>query len=108
MKWKVSDSEQNDSTATANTATMNASATGSKQPMTWVSRPDEVFVIDDAFWVRKQQWGTYVSVDLNEKELITSHSEEACIAATRWWLKAKQEGFQETGTSYDSTVGGKL
>ncbi len=67
-----------------------------------------MFVIDDAFWVRKQQWGTYVSVDLNEKELITSHSEEACIAATRWWLKAKQEGFQETGTSYDSTVGGKL
>lgn len=76
--------------------------------MTWVSRPDEVFVIDDAFWVRKQQWGTYVSVDLDEKELITSHSEESCIAATRWWLKAKQEGFPEQSKSYDGSVGGKL
>ena len=67
-----------------------------------------MFVIDDAFWVRKQKWGTYVSYNLEEKELITSLSEEQCIEATRWYLKNQQEGFHDTGSSYDGTVGGKL
>ena len=32
----------------------------------------------------------------------------AGIAATRGYLKAKQEGFTEEATQYDGTVGGKL
>lgn len=65
-------------------------------------------LIDDAFFVRKQKWGTYVSFDMNEKELITSLTEETCIAATRWYLKARQDGFTEVATTYDGSVGGKL
>ena len=65
-------------------------------------------LIDGAFSVRKQQWGTYVSFDTDGTELITSLTEETCIAATRWYLKARQDGFTEGATTYDGTVGGKL
>jgi hypothetical protein len=64
-------------------------------------------VYDDAFTVKKQRWGTFVSYDLEGNGLITSLDEEGCIAATRWYLKAKQDGFAEAKT-YESTVGGKL
>ena len=64
-------------------------------------------VHDDAFTVKKQRWGTFVSHDLEGNSIITSMTEEECIHATRWYLKAKQEGFQEAKT-YESTVGGKL
>lgn len=67
----------------------------------------ETTLIDDAFWIKKQRWGTFVSVGTDDKEIITALSEEGCISATRWYLKAKQEGFEETKT-YDSVVGGKL
>lgn len=62
---------------------------------------------DDAFTVKKQRWGTYVSYDLEGNGLITSLTEEQCINATRWYLKEKQEGFEDAKT-YDSVVGGKL
>ena len=65
-------------------------------------------VYDDAFTVKKQRWGTYVSYDLEGNGLITALEEEGCIRATRWYLKAKQEGFPETDAKYESTVGGKL
>lgn len=65
-------------------------------------------VYDDFFTVKKQRWGTYVSHDLEGNSLITSLSEELCVNATRWYLKAKQEGFDEPTTKYESTVGGKL
>ena len=65
-------------------------------------------LIDDAFFVRKQKWGTYVSYSLEEKELITSLTEETCIAATRCYLKWKQEGDTTGGTRYTGEVGGKL
>lgn len=65
-------------------------------------------VYDDAFTVTKQRWGTFVSHDLEGNELITSLSLEGCVSATRWFLKARQEGFPDTATRYDSEVGGKL
>ena len=65
-------------------------------------------VYDDAFTVKKQRWGTFVSHGLDGGALITSMTEEECIHATRWYLKAKQEGFPETDAKYESTVGGKL
>ena len=65
-------------------------------------------VYEDAFTVKKQRWGTFVSHDLDGEALITSLTEERCIAATRWYLKARQEGFTEDVTQYDGTVGGKL
>jgi dissimilatory sulfite reductase (desulfoviridin) alpha/beta subunit len=65
-------------------------------------------LIDGAFTVDKARWGTWRSFDAEGKELVTSMSEEACINATRCFLKWKQEGFTEETTSYAGTVGGKL
>lgn len=65
-------------------------------------------VHDESFTVRKQRWGTFVSYDLEGNGLITSLTEELCIAATRWYLKARQDGFEETAAKYESVVGGKL
>ena len=62
---------------------------------------------DDAFCVEKTRWGTYRSKDKEDNLLITSLTEEICISATRFYLKGKQEGFDETN-SYDGVVGGKL
>jgi hypothetical protein len=65
-------------------------------------------VIDDAFWVKKQRWGTFVSVGADDLHIITSLTEELCIASTRWYLKCKQEGFPDDSRRYDGVVGGKL
>ena len=65
-------------------------------------------LIDGAFTVDKARWGTWRSFDAEGKELVTSMSEEACINATRCYLKWRQEGFTEKATSYTGTVGGKL
>lgn len=64
-------------------------------------------IYDDAFTVTRQRWGTFVSRDLEGNGLVTSMSEEQCVAATRWYLKARQEGFEDAKT-YESVVGGKL
>jgi hypothetical protein len=63
--------------------------------------------IDDAFYVKKQRWGTWVSYDKNDKALVTSLTEENCINATRFYLKGLQEGFSES-FKHEGTVGGKL
>ena len=67
-------------------------------------------LIDDAFYVKQQKWGTFDSYDKDDKCIITSLTEESCVAATRWYLKQKQEGLLEKKTekTYESTVGGKL
>jgi hypothetical protein len=65
-------------------------------------------LIDGAFTLDKARWGTWRSYDAEGKELVTSPTEEACINATRFYLKAKQEGFTDGATSYEGTVGGKL
>ena len=65
-------------------------------------------LIDGAFTVDKARWGTWRSYDAEGKELVTSLTEEACINATRFYLKARQEGFTDEVASYEGTVGGKL
>lgn len=74
----------------------------------WVIKPQDAAVYDEAFWVKKQRWGTFVSVGSDDLEIITSLTEEQCIEATRWYLKALQEGFTDDAPTYDSVVGGKL
>ena len=69
--------------------------------------PQQV-VYDESFTVKKQRWGTFVSYDLEGSSLITSITEDSCISATRWYLKARQEGFEEPVANYQSTVEGKL
>jgi hypothetical protein len=75
--------------------------------ITWVTKPEGAEVYDEVFWVRRQRWGTFVSVGADDCDIITSLTEEMCVAATRWYLKARQEGWDDSPT-YDGTVGGKL
>ena len=66
-------------------------------------------VIEPAFKVVKQRWGTFTSVDPDGNKLVTSMTEEGCVEATHFYLKGKQEGeFTGPGTAYDGEVGGKL
>ena len=65
-------------------------------------------LIDDCFSVQQARWGTWRSFDAEGKEIITALTQERCIDATRWYLKAKQEGFTDNAKTYDSVVGGKL
>jgi hypothetical protein len=65
-------------------------------------------LIDNAFTVDEASWGTWRSYDSEGKGLVTSLTEEACINATRSYLKWKQDGFTENASSYDGVVGGKL
>jgi hypothetical protein len=67
----------------------------------------EKTLIDDAFYVKQQRWGTWDSYDKDDKPLITSINEHLCIEATRFYLKGRQEGFSES-KSYEGQVGGKL
>ena len=64
-------------------------------------------LIDDCFYVEQKKWGTWDSTDKDGNGLITSLTEDQCIAATRFYLKGRQEGWPETRT-YEGQVGGKL
>jgi hypothetical protein len=64
-------------------------------------------LIDDAFYVEEKKYGLWQSHYPDGKGIITSLTEEEVIRSTRWYLKAKQEGFVETQT-YNSFVAGKL
>lgn len=68
---------------------------------------DKKWFDDGAFYIVPQKWGTVDSYDKEDKCIITSLTEETCIAATRQYLKWKQEGFPET-QKHEGTVGGKL
>lgn len=66
---------------------------------------------DEIFVVRRQRWGTHVSYLVEgDREVITSLTLESCVAATRFYLKGLQEGWEENSDqrTYDSVVGGKL
>ena len=65
---------------------------------------------DDAFYVEEKKYGLWQSHYPDGKGIITSLTEDECVLATRWYLKAKQEGeFDKTEQkTYDSFVGGKL
>lgn len=70
---------------------------------------DKTHSIDDAFTVKEQRWGTWVSYNLEGKELITSMTKEACTAATHWYLKSLQDGFDDHDViKHEGQVGGKL
>jgi hypothetical protein len=64
-------------------------------------------LIDEAFYVEQSRWKTWTSYDKDGNSLITSLTEENCVAATRFYLKGKQEGWEETQT-YSGKVDGKL
>jgi hypothetical protein len=64
-------------------------------------------LIDDCFYVEQKSYGLWDSTDLEGRGLITSLTEDACISATRFYLKGRQEGWPET-KSYEGQVGGKL
>ena len=68
---------------------------------------EEKKLIDECFYVQRKKYGLWDSTDLEGKGLVTSLTEEQCIAATRFYLKGRQEGFAET-KSYEGQVGGKL
>ncbi len=75
----------------------------------WVTKPEDAATIDDAFWIKKQRWGTFVSIGANDLEIITALTEEQCISATRWYLKGLQEGWDDNNVvKHEGTVGGKL
>jgi len=69
---------------------------------------EELELIDDAFYVKQQRWGTWDSYDKDGKELVTSLTQEQCISATRFYLKGRQEGFPEPEKVHEGIVGGKL
>jgi hypothetical protein len=64
-------------------------------------------LIDDCFYVEQKKWGTWNSYDKDGNPLLISLTKEQCIAATRFYLKGRQDGFSESKT-YESVVGGKL
>jgi hypothetical protein len=64
--------------------------------------------IDDEFRVEQKRFGTWSSYSKEGEGIITTLTKEHLIATTRWYLRAKREGFPETGIQYDGTVGGKL
>lgn len=64
--------------------------------------------IDDTFRLEEKRWGTWTSYDKEENALVSSLTKELCIEATRFYLKGRQEGFPDEGTSYTGVVGGKL
>ena len=63
---------------------------------------------DGAFYVEQSNWKTWKSFDKDRNALVTSLTQETCIAATRFYCKGLQEGFGEGATSYEGSVGGKL
>jgi hypothetical protein len=69
---------------------------------------EELNLIDDAFYVKQQRWGTWDSYGKDGKPIITSLTEEQCISATRFYLKGRQEGFSEPEKVHEGTVSGKL
>ena len=62
---------------------------------------------DDAFYVEQSNWKTWKSYDKDGNALVTSLAQETCVAATRYYLKGKQEGFMEVKT-HQGSVDGKL
>lgn len=75
--------------------------------MNYPIKMEEYTWIDDCFRVEQKRWGTWDSFNKDGKCIISSLTEEECINATRWYLKALQEGFLEVKT-HEGIVNGKL
>ena len=67
----------------------------------------EIEWIDSCFRIEEKSWGTWSSYDKEGGGIVTSSSKEQCILATRFYLKGKQEGFEEV-KNYESKIAGKL
>ena len=73
------------------------------------TKMEKTLIDGDAFYVEQSAWKTWKSFDKDGKPLVTSLTQEACIAATRYYLKLKQENLlNEVGVTYEGTIGGKL
>jgi len=68
---------------------------------------DDYFWIDDCFRVYKGKflWKSFLK---DGTEVINALTKESVISGTRFYLKAKQEGFPDPISVRDGTVGGKL
>ena len=64
----------------------------------------EKTLIDDAFYVVEQKWGTWDSYDKDDKCIITSLTQDSCISATRFYLKSLQEGFSEPEKTHEGKL----
>ena len=66
--------------------------------------------IDDCFRVYKTRFGMYISILKDGREVITALHEQICIDMTRFYLKGKQEGWNNENSRVvnDGFVGGKL
>ena len=58
---------------------------------------------DEAFYVYKKDYGLWYSVDKKDKGLVTALTEEACVRATRFYLKGLQEGWNDANIKSYST-----
>jgi hypothetical protein len=67
----------------------------------------EIEWIDSCFRIEEKSWGTWTSYNKEGGGIVTSSSKEQCILATRFYLKGKQEGFEEV-KNYESKIAGKL
>jgi len=69
---------------------------------------EKKFYDDDAFYVEHKSWQIWQSHYPDGSGIITSLNEHQCVTATRWYLKAKQEGeFDNVEIKmYDEVVGG--
>jgi hypothetical protein len=71
-------------------------------------------LIDDAFYVEEGFGKTWKSYDKDGNPLVTSLTSESCIAATRFYLKFKQENKfksennEENISRYSGSVDYKL
>ena len=65
-------------------------------------------LIDDVFTVEKARF-LWHSKDKDGNGLVSALTEQACIIATRFYLKGKQDGWDKSEVrTYEGTVGGKL
>ena len=64
--------------------------------------------IDDEFRIEQKRFGTWTSYSKEGEGILTTINKEHLISSTRWYLRAKREGFPEKGIQYDGTFGGKL
>ena len=71
---------------------------------------EEVKWFDDACRVYKTKYNLWHSAAKDGEELVTALSEELCIRMTRFYLKGRQEGWNESNSKVlnDGKVGGKL
>lgn len=65
--------------------------------------------IDDCFHIQQKRFGTWVSYDKDNVAIITSLTKNECMHVTRFYLKGKQEGWNDPNNiSYEGRIQNKL